>query len=334
MYKSLLVDLQEISSRLDSVITFTIIRYIYSVCMNHMSNIELIIISIIILIFLQLMDKIKFTDVGIIQLQLLLKKIVVLMMSQAVIASLGVNSISNYESGIPISILLQSLTSITCLLVFTSVIPSYFEDSALIQRCITLLLFIYADAIEALFDAIHLGIAPTLGCILLYICVHRYSHKRDKHSAIDYMIRALNMVSINFILRALQDLNVNASSLYIQTILLVIVLFILDIVSNLSDMFAETRNYAIWKTSQQIFQLYAAQNLDTVITLALSIVVFSTKVLWTSGLRTFFELVVLVVINVILDTATAYVSFTSSTDKTVLLFIYVIFIHHVTGLIF
>jgi len=112
------------------------------------------------------------------------------------------------------------------------------------------------------------------------------------------------------------------------------VLFLLDVVCKLSSLFAETRNHTIWKVSQDLFVLYRELRIDLIVTVVGCVAVFATKRVWAANTRIIFQLALLVVLNVVLNSALVYLQTAGSTDKSMLLFTYIIVIHHATGLIF
>ena len=101
-------------------------------------------------------------------------------------------------------------------------------------RCVTLLLFVYANGTETLFRVVEDGLIPTLVCLLLYVCMHKYNFEMKKHPSLAFLTRALNMVSINFILRSLSSLCRESASLPVQTALYTVVLFLVDTVCALN----------------------------------------------------------------------------------------------------
>jgi hypothetical protein len=331
MPHGLITDIQEISARLDGVITFTIIRFVYAICSVYLSGTEIVLFA---LTSTTALSVVHAHSTALSTIVRLMQKISVMVASQAAVHVMGVHTDMKYSSSTPVLEVLQTLSVVTGILVLASVVPQYFHDSDLVQRCVTLLLFTYADAMESLFSVRRMGTTPTLVCVLVYMCLHKYDAMLGKAFTIQYLIRAVNMVTINFILRALVDVSPGIASLYIQTSLYVIVLFLLDIVGTLSSLFAETRDYAMWKVSQELFVMYRRLDLDMTVTVVGCVAVFATKRAWSDNSRIIFQLILLVVLNVVLDTASVYLQSTGSTDKSVLLFMYIIAIHHATGFVF
>jgi len=328
---SALEDLKDISSRLSGIITFTIIRFVYGVCALHLSSIEIILFSAISVIFLSV---IKSHSEALSTITEVMLQISVMVASQATVHVMGVDVSESYSVNTPVFTVVQTLSVVTGILVLASVIPEYMQDSDLVQRCVTLVLFTYADAMESLFSVRRLGSTPSLICVLVYMCLHKYDMMLGKAFTVMYLIRALNMVTINFILRALVDVNQDVASIEIQTCLFLTVLFFLDVLGSVSSLFAETRDYAMWKVSLELFQVYKTLQIDLIVSLVGCLMVLATKRLWSDNTRIIFQLIILLVLNVVLDTASVYLQASTSVDKSVLLFIYIIGIHHFTDLMF
>ena len=325
-------EIRDIGGRLDGVISFTIIRFIYAVCIQHLRNVEVALFGIIVSIVCSSALQLSRLSAASRIVGELMRKISLLVVAQALVSVIGIDATVAYTDESPPQLVMQSLTVLTCILILSSVVPTAFRGSELVQRLVTLLLFVYADASESLFRIVEDGIIPTLACLLLYVCMHHYSSEVKAHQSLTYITRALNMVSINFILRSLASLSRRQSaSLPVQTVLYIVVLFIVDTVSHLSCIFNESRDYAMYKVSQQLFRMYAAWEVDFVLSMAGSILVLATRDAWSDNTQLVFQLVVLVFVSVVLDAASGFLQSSASVDKSVLLFVYVICIHRLSS---
>ena len=101
--------------------------------------------------------------------------------------------------------------------------------------------------------------------------------------------------------------------------------------SHVSSIFEETRDYAMWKVSQQLFKMYLVWDIDIVLSMAGSIVVLATRDLWSDNTALVFQLVVLVFVSVVLETASKFLQASALVDKSVMLFVYVIVIHRLSS---
>ena len=214
MPHSLMDDLHDMSGRLNGVITFTIIRFVYTILALHLSSIEIVLFAAISMLSLSV---VRSHSVALNSIVSLVQKMSVMVASQVALRVLGVDTNLGYSASTPVSTVLQTLTVVTCILVLASFVPQYFHDLDLVQRCVTLVLFTYAEAIESLFSVRRMGTTPSLVCVLVYMCLYKYESMLGKVFTLQYLIRAINMVTINFILRALVDSNQDVVSIHIQT---------------------------------------------------------------------------------------------------------------------
>jgi len=207
-------DLHNMSGRLNGVITFTIIPFVYSILVLHLSSIEIVLFASIGILSLLV---VRSHSVALNSIVSLVQKMSVMVASQVALRVLGVDTNLGYSASTPVSTVLQTLTVVTCILVLASFVPQYFHDLDLVQRCVTLVLFTFAEAIESLFSVRRMGTTPSLVCVLVYMCLYKYESMLGKVFTLQYLIRAINMVTINFILRALVDSNQDVVSIHIQT---------------------------------------------------------------------------------------------------------------------
>mgnify|MGYP007083791474 CR=1 FL=1 len=325
-------EIRDIGGRLDTMISYTIIKFIYKVCAGHISDIEIVLFGAITsIVYSLVLHAPKLSNASRVVCELV-RKIALLVTSQAIIGVLGVGVNFSYDGVSAVHHVIQSVSAITCILMLTATIPEYCQRSELVQRSVTLLLFVYADSIGSLFTLVEGGTIPTLACILIYVALHKYGAGDHKRPSLAYLRRAMNMVCINFILQSLASLDRDSQSLQVQTVLYIVVLFVVDMVSHVSSMFQETRDYAMWKVSQQLFAMYASYQLDMVVSLAISVLVLATRAAWGGeNTQLVFQLMVLVVVSVVLDAASVFLQSSSSVDKSVLLFVYVIIIHRMSS---
>jgi len=330
-------DLKQVNAmfdRLDGLVSFTIIRFAYTIARIYLSNQETVAVCVLMSIVIWiLLDVPQHTSPTAKTICLSLQNVVIMVMSQAVVAALGMDAVTTYTADLPLDAMLLSMANITGVLVVASGIAQM-RSSALVNRCVTIMLYIYADAIETLFRSSRAGLIPTLVCLLLYICMHSFQSRIAHFIYTQYLQRAVNIVVINFILKALVDINPDASGLYVHTALYTVVLFFIEILNNIADMFSETRDYATWKVAQKLFVVYQTLRLDNVLVIAIGLVAMTSRNL--IGAQSSFKLVhqvlVLFAINVFMDMASSYIHSETSAQAGVLLLAYVMFIHQVAKL--
>ena len=329
--EDLVDDLLRIEQRIDSVITFALIRFVHSIGRTVFEEEELALLAGTTLVLLHFVS----TKTHLASIVDMMKKILVMVFSQSVINVVSQNDALLQLHNPHYSILLRAFTITTCLLVLMSLLCYAFRTVDAVQRSMTLLLYIYADATEFIIKQLKLGgLLGALLAILIYLTSYVYRHRSKVSFSVLYILRALNMVCINIVLQAIVDVDATYVGTEYQAAVLVIVLFLLDALSVVMPPLAESRDYAVWKSSQKIFILVDALDVGTDTMLFACLIVLGTKPLWHSLLTSVYELALLVIINVILELASDYIDRAYNIDKALLLFIYIIIIHEGSGLVF
>lgn len=323
-------DMQEIEGRIDGVITFALIRFVHTMARLVLSEQELVLLSGVAIIVLYLTPRSHLDHVV-----LLTQKICVMVFSQSAINAVTQNQLVLHTDTQHYRILLQLFTITTCMLVLMSLLAYAFKTVDAVRRSMTLLLYIYADATELIVRTLRLGgFLAALLAIFVYLVFHTYGQRWKDNFTLLYIFRAFNMVCINLVLQSLVDVDSQFIGTEYQAAVLITVLFLVDAFSAVMPSLAETRDYAVWKSSQKLFLLVQAVNISTEVLLFACLVVLSTRPVWRSLLTSVYELALLVVINVLLDIASKYIERAYTIDKAILLFIYILIIHEVSGLVF
>lgn len=328
-------EMRDISGRLDVMITYTIVKFMYAIGVQYLANSEVVLFAVVASIVTSTALAALTLSSATHTVCVLVLKLALMLVSQGVVSMMGIDSTVLFNRGAPPQIVLQAMTSVTCILLMAGAVPDYFRESEVVQRCVVLLLYMYADAVESLFAVIDDGVIATLACLLVYVCMHKYDTRLRRHHSLAYLVRALNMVAINFLLRSLSTVSRQEGGLVVQTVLYLVVLFIFDMLCHLSatSMFAETRDYAIWKTAQQMFLVYRSYNLDLMLSVSAGIAMIGSRALWGRNTQLVFQLLALVVVSVVLDAASGMMRFSTSIDNVVLLFVYVLVIHRVATML-
>ena len=60
------------------------------------------------------------------------------------------------------------------------------------------------------------------------------------------------MVTLNILITSVGAINTDAADLHTNTALLLLTLFLINALTQFSDIFVESRNFAIWKGAQQL----------------------------------------------------------------------------------
>jgi hypothetical protein len=329
--ENIVEDLMRIEQRIDSVITFALINFVHRIARTVLQEDELVLVSGSSLVLLHFAP----SSTHLSSIVTMMQKIIVMVFSQSVINVISQNDALLHLHSPHYSILLRAFTITTCLLVLMSLLCYAFRTVDAVQRSMTLLLYIYADATEFIIAQLKLGgLLGALLSIWVYLVSHIYRQRTVVSFSILYIFRALNMVCINIVLQSIIDVQATYVGTEHQAAVLILVLFLLDALSVVMPALNESRDYAVWKSSQKIFIIVDALNVGTDTLLFVCLFVLSTKPMWHSLLTSVYELALLVIINVLLKLASEYIDQAYSIDKAILLFIYIIIIHESSGLVF
>jgi hypothetical protein len=329
-------DFVNIASRLDSTINFTLIRFLYSMLQRVLSNTEIIFINVTLLLFINTTFAIN------ILLNIEVITAVVYSLSSGLVAQALINTATNNELLVSMKLndssrLLEQFTVTTAMLLFASIIPFKLQQKEYVSRAITILLYMYTDATQNIVDQVNFGWSPPFFCVLICILLERHRDYLESRATLQYIVKALNMVTINILITSVTIIDTSATDLYTSTALLIITLFAIDTMIHLSGNMEEGRNYAIWKGAQQLFFVYQELHISTLVTFALALIFIlmhttSVRIVELFHLRnnTILELFLLVVVNVIIDQLQTNALSVFSVEQAFVLMLYIISIHTVS----
>ena len=321
-------DLIDIYQRLDSTIMFTLIRFVYAVMDKHASAPEITLFCILAVLTAGIVMRWPVHRGTALMAQVIFS-LASALFSQAVINIATHNSrlmSQNVQSAVR---LLLDFVTVTSLLLGAAILPEQVRILPYINRAITLLLYMYTDATEYMIAQLSLGIAPTFLCIFLYMLVIRFRTQLQEQTTLEYLLKALNMVSINIVLSSAGTISSTLTDRHTEAVLIVIILFIIDAMHRVSGALQEGRDFAVWKGSQKLFTLYVDINVNSFTTFTAAVLFLIAKHVMSSTNSTLVEVMLLVTINVILDDLSQYTAYAYNMDKVFILFIYVIAIHSI-----
>lgn len=206
---------------------------------------------------------------------------------------LGIDSSTLYTTDAPPTHIVQTMTVATAVLVLVSAIPEQVQQSLVVERGVCMLLFLYADAAKTLLLIVD-GVLPTFAALLFYVLMHHHNKELSTRRSTTYVMRGANMVAINFLMRSLATVSGVDHSIEVETVMYLAILFALDAMQQTTDFFAETRDYAVWKASQQLFLAYSAYDVNLVLSLSAVAVFVCTPRAWAANTQLVFQLTVLV----------------------------------------
>ena len=106
-----------------------------------------------------------------------------------------------------------------------------------------------------------------------------------------------------------------------------IVLFCLDVLRTMDQLFEESRNYAVWKIAQQLSIIYSGFGIPQVLLFVCSVLVLMTQCVSPMQSNTTLEVVFLMFVNQLLASIKQMIGVRYETGVFTLLVFYVIFIH-------
>jgi len=275
-------ELCELISRLDNLLTFSLIRFLHELFLQYMQENTIVLLSALVVLCCE--------QTG---LAVAVSRIMALMWSQSVInIATARNRLLEVDDSLGFEEL-QLFAAATALLVLGSVLGSVLQHKVWMRQCVSLLLFMYAEATQATLSTLRIGYSLIFVCTLLYgIAFRARSVVTADGSTI---LQALQMICINTVLQTV-DSN---TSLHTSTGMLVLILLVVDAASSALAVMSETRDYTLWKVSVRLTTVFARGGLPVVLApLALVVVQIVPAELCANTLR---ELVMLILFNSVID---------------------------------
>lgn len=312
-----------ICSRLESAVTFTLVRFLYNFAIIYLTSSSIVVVCVVGLCISQLLKKTSSTKISLLSI---FSKLSLLLLSQTIIATASV--VLHLDTPKSHFSTFFVLLNTTCILIFVSIIPQYFAQLNYIERSVTLILYMYADIAENLIQISSLRSILFVLALFIHFVLQTPNHflsLNTKHSNFLYWIRALNMVCVDILLNFHKILFDRNDSILTDGCLIYLILMLLDAAAKCSNLFQESRDYAVWKSGKLLFLLIQSQfpSTDVVLTalIVVLIVQISSKQYGTNS-----ELFILITINFLLDILQEHIQTLTGEDKAIILFLYLLFI--------
>lgn len=320
--------------RLEGVVTFTLVRYSYGVFSSVLENEQLTQLCLWIVVLGAVLATIVSNPIihGILKIFI---KISVLMLNQSIIS--GVTESMHLHD---LRLSLQTFVTLTGVLCFVFVFSNIIQLPEYTARGLTLLLYMYTDANNAFikrFDMGYVG-AFVFGGVYIALFIDSNGDKTDKDGLLNYFKRAVSMLSINILLHETAN-RAQESNLFILSSLMIIFLYIMDCLMAIDGGFTESRDFALWRTAQTMYELYQKEEEDELISLALVSLVFACHFRFWSGkhriniLQTLSELFSLMLVNVFLGSISNSFLQNDAMFQVVVMIMYVVVIHSATEVV-
>ena len=207
----------------------------------------------------------------------------------------------------PTALRIEFVAVATMLLLLTHALTHSIEHSRVLDRTLTLLLYMYTDAVEVVLRAMASGPAAATVCVALYLLLRSAQTHLAALEGLSVLVRGVSMVCINVVLAWISD---GSSDLPTKAGTLLLFLFMSDFGIGVVQSLEEVRGYLLWKTAQIVYLDFLAVVHDVRAGMALGLVLVACKALvptakWPDSLTTVLQLTTLVLVNMVLGPLTS-----------------------------
>ena len=320
----------DISNRIEGVITFTLIRYVFNVLHRRTDIQTILMYSVWLLQFIFAVSTLKIKDSALKEILQIFKKLSILLINQSIIFSATLQKSDLIEQNIIIFVYLTAILSFAFIISEVLQIPTYTD------RGLTLLLYMYTDASNEILKSLNLEYAAVSVCFGVYITLHVINLKSNLTKLQLFFLRALNMIAVNLVLSALLT-NLDSTNIHTTSMLSILFLYLLSSLEKIWPQISESKDYALWRTAQNLYELYSKYEHDFLLSMFLILIYIAAKfVLHKQKLKrltTLMDIIALFLVNVLLGLVSEVIMSTKSTYQVIVMFIYVILIHYGTSCI-
>ena len=313
------------TNRVDSVITFTLIRFVQQALTEHFSNTEIsftafwVTVAATVLKLSAIFEKLNTID----SLLTTIQRLALLVANQAAISTQSVVTPLFFTD------VIIMIVKVTSLLVVFFVASSLAKLPAYTDQSLTLLLYMYTDAIQNVIDSLDLRMSGAVLFIGVYCCMrYKWKNVETESSLIAFFGRGIIMLSVNVAMAEIERQIPDERS---QSIALVFFIFTLDVITDIYAGFSDARDFCIWRSAQTLFGIYSRQNIEIGASFSLGVVLFFAKdtsqsYKFVKFSTTWSSVVTLILVNMLLAVASPHDT-NHSIEHIFEVFIYVIVVH-------
>ena len=296
--------LGDLLRRLQNAITFTLIRYLYATLLDFTDVHSILVVSTLVVAALQSMV-LDTTSLG-----HEIKRVTALLWNQTVVNIVTQNN-SMFHVGYMNVTTVMNLTAATMLLVASSVVGNVAGPSSWLQQCLTMILFMYAEAMQQLLTISYMDTVLLPICALVYFVIVNYNKKLSVSLvAFQTITQALQMVCVNLVLASIVPRRLDSKHVHAGFLLLV--LLVLDALSSIVPQLTESKEYALWKVAARLSLLYSETELPVLASMLLIVLLLHVKAMHVSRMRAVLDVVLLTLLNTLLTNMSANVFSASS----------------------
>ena len=348
-------ELQEMEGRLDSTITFTLVRFLYNLAASYLQMLDITIFCLVVAIVgvnLYAFDRRVYgyrradqatlkhksanrsANQSITALHVMIEMVLrfnFLILSQNISDIAAKYASSTIE--MHASIICGRLTAGFGLLLLVSASPPQLTSMAVVQRSISMILYILTDSTSGILQSVDVGVSPGLVGILSMVLLKQIALENDP--TVVYVMKGVNMMIVNVFILSIVN---NAYTVQERVALLTLTVFAIDTLQGSDKLLEDSRNYAVWKTAQQLHIIYSVYKTDSTILISLSVlIVYIQSQLVASHTHinsTLVELMLLMSVNEVLGNISNIMQSMNGPESTSLLMMYIIIIYTIKRVVF
>lgn len=303
-------------SRLQNVITFTFIRFLYQLLVSYIDEVTIFFVCslLITIMYTKASDEISLAhDIF---------RTVTLIFSQNII-----NMSTDHEKLFSVSArfdiqIIFNFTVATIMLMLSSEIFTVIRSKPWVKQITTLILFMYAEAMLKIVTLLQIGNVILVASMLVYFLIFRYKHFLESLTLLKNVIQAVQMTSINVILALIVP--IQSDSPYVHTGFLILILLIVDMMASILSILTESREYTLWKVSSRLAVMYSETQMPVTVSGSFLIILFYLNSYHMQNTQTLFEVSILTLLNTIVDVMAADMLKVSGVQMAIDAFVYTI----------
>lgn len=291
-------ELSMVFDRLYTAITYALLQFTHQALLQQFSSAGVLIVLSVTSAFLFCLER----ALGVAEdsVVVLLRRFGLLVLAQTAINS-AARDLTASESA-PLALRTECVAATTMLLMVVHGATHLVHNSAVLSRSVTLLLYMYTDALEIVLHSLVVGAAAVVVAVLVYVLLSVGAMQVQRGFSLSVLVRGSSMVCINVILRSISN---ESWDLHTKAGTLVFFLFMSDFAVTLLPMLDEVRGYILWKSAQIIYTDILQLMGDVHAGMLLGVLLFLMRSLTPPGslpesVSTALQLTALVVVNMVL----------------------------------
>lgn len=314
-------EIVQLEARLDNAVTFTVVQYIHQLAKRRLSNAEIIAAGVVTcgthVALTDSADKAGSTSDN------PFTRTMLLLAGQALADMIQQSAASGVESSNILTIVHVS-TVLTAVLVLASALSdSGSAFRVLMQRGLTVTMYIFADTIGNMIRKLRLSFPPWLLGLVTACIMTTWTSRQRRWRSFHHVLQGLNVVVVNVVIQDMTD----RRDTYTQVFLLVMASLMAFALQAVAPVLEKVKDYAVWAAARVIGALIAGSSLSAMsgaLSPVVLLLVIACKHLLQLRDNVLVHLVILVAINDVLRATTQFTSAAHGSDQALLLFFYLL----------